>query len=153
MRLKRSSKLTDRLGQCRSKIQLEADDVLIHLRNALFLDPLDLFRVVDGGFEIKPIDEIPLDARRCISKLKHRTRYTKDGDKIVEVELDLMSKDNMMSLAMKHLGLLDRPEEEQREVGNEQIVAYLLEQVENKDNIIDAQVIEQKVITDGKGLQ
>lgn len=134
------------------KVELAAEDVLIHLKNALFLNILDLFnKNEDGSYSLKDFEEIPADIGRCISKLKSRTRYDKDGGRTVEVDVELMSKDTMMGLAMKHLNLLGEREEEIKthEVDKE-ILIHMLETVEGRSNIIDARVIEQKVIDDGR---
>lgn len=134
------------------RVELQADDVLIHLKNALFLNVLDLFnKNEDGSYSLKDFEEIPVEVGRCINKLKSRTRYTKEGDRIVEVDVELMSKDTMMNLAMKHLNLLGEREEEVKthEVDRE-ILIHMLETVEARSNIIDARVIEQKVIEDGR---
>lgn len=95
--------LKDRVQRCK----LTADDVLAVLRDVLYLDPLDLFEPTSkGAFQVKTLDNIPDHVRRCITKLKCRTRHTRDGDTETYIEIELMSKDAALVNAMKHLGLL-----------------------------------------------
>lgn len=94
--------LHERVMRCR----LVADDVLTQLRNALFLDPLDLFEPVGNGvYLVKSLDQIPQEIRRCITKLKTVTYQYEDGTIETKLEIELMSKDSAMTNAMKHLGL------------------------------------------------
>lgn len=88
--------------------QLVADDVLDHLRNALFLDPLSLFDYnPDGSFSVKSLEDVPPEVRRCITKLKCKTRENLHGEIETYLEIELMSKDAAMTNALKHLGLMN----------------------------------------------
>jgi phage terminase small subunit len=86
---------------------LTAERILHRLECAIFLDPLDLYQPgdVDGVYELKPLDEIPREARRCITKCKTRVRETECGMDVT-TEIEFMSKDKAVELAMKYLGLL-----------------------------------------------
>lgn len=123
--------------------ELKADDILDHLTQALFLDPLELFeRVDEKTYRVKDLEEIPLQVRRCITKLKFKTstRYDSEGNPIEEsyVEVELMSKDAMMRLAMQHGGLLV----EKVEVGLQGDLAAIIEGIEKGlgGNVIDVPV-------------
>lgn len=94
--------LQERITRCR----LTADEVLEHLRQALFLDPLELFeRTPEGGFLVRSLEDIPVEVRRCITKIKQRQRIVGEGVETY-VEVELMSKDAALQSAMKHLGLM-----------------------------------------------
>jgi hypothetical protein len=138
------------IGDRAHRLKLDADDVLLQLKSALKIKPLvDLFdKGDDGHLILKDRDDIPDSIHEVIEEVKERTKYTKDGDKIVELEIRTMNKTAMMGLIMKHLGLLEKPEEEQERRMDEEVVRFLLDEVENRSNIIDAEVIERKV-TDG----
>lgn len=131
--------LQERITRC----QLTADEVLEHLRNALFLDPLDLFeRAEGGGYLVRSLEDIPVHVRRCITKIKQRQRIVGEGVEIY-IEVELMSKDNALQAAMKHLGLLSGDGQINLNVGTLDL-AELLERVEsNRNNIVDARVIER----------
>lgn len=95
------------LHQRAKRRELAADDVLEHLRNALFLDPIDLFEHVGNGvFAVKDLSQIPEHVRRCITKIKCKVRETEEGTETY-IELELMSKDAAMTNALKHLGLME----------------------------------------------
>jgi phage terminase small subunit len=96
--------LQDRIDGCR----LTAEQVLEHLKNALFLDPLDLFELDnDGTVSFKQLHKIPLEVRRCISKLDFKTTNFDDGTSQTQVRIETMSKDAAMKAAMQHLGILE----------------------------------------------
>lgn len=94
------------------RLGITKDDVLDHLRTALFLDPATFFEFnEDGSWTAKSLNDIPLEVRRCITEIKAKrtVRKRKGGIKEVELtyELKFMSKDRALELAMKHLGLLE----------------------------------------------
>ena len=60
----------------------------------------------DGTVSVKSLDDIPVEARRCITKLKVTTRVTQDGDTETTIDIELMSQDAALTNAMKHLGLM-----------------------------------------------
>lgn len=91
--------------------QFEAEDVLLHLREALFLDPIDLFDSsnVDGVWEVKALEDIPPQVRKCITNIKSRTRIDPEtGDQVQDLEIKLISKDKALDLAMKYFGLISQ---------------------------------------------
>jgi len=131
--------LQERITRCR----LTADEVLEHLRNALFLDPLDLFeRTEEGGYVVRSLEDVPLKVRRCITKLKQRTRYV--GESVeTYLEVELMSKDAALVNAMKHLMLVN-PDPAAMNVNVGVDLRGLLEQVEqDRKNVIDGNVIKR----------
>ena len=119
--------------------QLSQDDVLAHLKEILFLDPIHLFESNGSGeLRIRPLKDIPIAIRRCISKIKTKTTYnTKTEEKYVETEIELMSKDNALNLAMKHLGLILADPKINVGVVSEDFLADLLLRVEQAENVID----------------
>lgn len=95
------------LHERQERCQLTADEVLEHLGEALFLDPLELFSSnPEGTITVKSLDDVPIAVRRCITKIKSKKRVTQDGATETTLEIELMSKDAAMTNAMKHLGLL-----------------------------------------------
>lgn len=88
---------------------LSSDRLLRKLEAIIWLDPLDLFQPggIDGVYELKSLDDVPKEVRECISKLKMRSRIdSQTGDTEVYIEVELMSKDKALELAMKYHGML-----------------------------------------------
>lgn len=136
----------ERIHECK----IEAAQVLRQLSAALYLDPLELFEDNgDGTFKVRSLSEVPPHIRRCITKLKCKTRTyeTKDGEVTTEtyVEVELMSKDAALSLAMRHLGLIE--DSRSKGAGGEPVtidlIMNLLASVEERTNVIDGTVIER----------
>lgn len=133
---------------------LTQDDVLHHLRTALFLDPAEWCeRMPDGQtWRIKDLDEIPAEVRRCIKGLKYREKKRKvtdeDGSSEVELieafwELTFMDKDQCEALAMKHHGLLIEKQEVKVEVG-ENLASCIKDAEKNRGSrVIDASFINE----------
>lgn len=92
---------------------LETDAILNKLRIALHFDPINVFESVgDGVFRVKQLDEIPEEIRCCITKLKSKTKtlYDSDGNESgteTFIELEFMSRDKALEMAMKYRGLLE----------------------------------------------
>jgi hypothetical protein len=127
------------------RVQLNGDNVLEHVTTALFLDPMELFESVGGGvFTVRNLDEIPLPIRRCITKLKCRTRVSLEGDTEACIEIELMSKDALVPIVMKHLGLLTAEGNAVSVNVGLDIVSALLTQVEGERRVIDTKFIEAK---------
>lgn len=126
-----------RIDECR----IEASSVLRHLQNALYLDPLDLFEPSeDGSFRVRSLEDVPVEVRRCVTKLKAKTVVDQEGNATTYVEIELMSKDKAMELALRHLGLLNDKKEVTVKPG-EAILDALLEAVEDSSLVIDANVV------------
>lgn len=127
-----------------TRCQLTADAVLEHLATALFLDPLQLFeRTPDGSYVVRTLEDVPEKVRRCITKIKQRTRIIGE-DTETYLEVDLMSKDSALVNAMKHLMLVS-PEQNMNVNVNGVDLKSLLERVENERNVIDGHVIDSLV--------
>lgn len=139
--------LYERIHECK----IEAAQVLRHLAEALYLDPMELFEVVGGGvFKVKSLDEVPPHIRRCITKLKGRTKtYTdREGGETTEtfIEIELMSKDACLALAMKHLGLSGNDKQDVNVNVTGDVLMTLLGQVESMDSkVVDGSVIEKSL--------
>lgn len=143
--------LQERLEGCK----LEATQVLKHLAAALYLDPLELFEKLpgnDGVYQIRDLESVPVHVRRCITKFKCKSKtYVVNDEEITEsyVEVELMSKDAMMALAMKHLGLAGADGVNFNVNVNQTILVRLLDMVEGeaqavKPIVVDAGYIERK---------
>ena len=126
------------------RIEITGEEVLEHLRQALFLDPLDLFEPVgNGNYVIRDLQDIPIEVRRCITKMK--TKQVKRGNKTeTYIEVELMNKDQALQAAMKHLGLVE-PDQTNVNVNVAAIdLRGLLDEIEsNRDNVVDGKVIER----------
>lgn len=130
------------IGQRITRCQLTADAVLEHLRNALFMDIMDLFERTKGGaYIIKDLGDVPVEIRRLITKFKCKT--TTLGNKVTTyLEVELMSKDSALPLAMKHLGI-SGVENVALDVNVESsVLMELLSKVESERNVIDTKFIE-----------
>lgn len=137
----------------RERLQLVADDVLKHLVTALFLDPLDIWTSENGLLTLKDFEDIPENVRRCITKTKVRTKTTTQEDGSVDteqyIEVEFMSKDAALPLAMKHLGIAGDDKHKHQfgfDPQTEGLIAHLLAQVDNNANVVDGTVIERKAI-------
>lgn len=129
------------LQQRIDEVKLEAKDVLEHLATALFLDPAELFAENwDGDVVLKELDQIPVRIRRCITKLKVKARTDKKGNTTVETDIELMSKDSALQLAMKHLGISGVADVSVNVGGD--ILLALLKQAEQERSVIDTRFIE-----------
>lgn len=128
------------LKQRLDRLRLEADDVLMHLQTALFLDPAEVFRKTPiGTWEVRPLDEIPQEIRRCITKIKQRTKFYEKYEEVT-TELEFMSKDAALTNALKHLGLVGGDQYNVR-VGID--LSQLVEKLEERRNVIDGDVIRR----------
>lgn len=132
------------IGQRITRCQLTADEVLEHLRQALFFDPLELFqRTANGAYEVRNLEDVPVEIRRLITKFKCKTKTTEKGtDTWIEVEM--MSKDAALPLAMKHLGIIDALGNTVNVNVGSDVISSLLKQVEQDRKVIDVNYIESK---------
>lgn len=92
------------------RLEWTADDILKRLRAVLEVDMTDLYD--DEGFvTMRSIKELPPLVRQCITKIKtHRKSYiNEDGEQewFNSFEIEWMSKDSAMNLAMRHFGLME----------------------------------------------
>ena len=127
------------------KMGLKAEDVLQHLANVLYLDPIEVFESCgDGAFRVKSLDEIPPHIRRCITKLKCRTKTTEETTESF-IEIELMSKDAALPLVMKHLGILGVDGSPVNVNIGQDIISAMLKQVEEERRVIDTQFLNAKL--------
>lgn len=143
-------RLHDRL----ERLELTADEVITQLTTVLRFDPLVLYNLGPGGIlTIKDLSLVPESMRRCITKMKPRKKIYRDrsGNETIEysVDIEFMDKNNALALAMKHFGLI--VDNKSMKIGLEAdtagLLGSLLTDLENKgSNIIDAQVIERKLL-------
>lgn len=94
------------------RISREGDDVVRKLWEAMEADPIDYLVVEsDGSIRAMPLEEIPVETRRLITKMRVKRRRVGENTEIEEFEITLMSKDRALELLAKHHGLLlDRVE-------------------------------------------
>lgn len=101
---------------------LSAERVLRKLEYVLFLDPLDFFEPgdIDGVYKLKSLDGIPAEARECVTKLKCKSHMDAvTGDVEVYMEVEFMSKDKALEMAMKYQGLLHDTNINQVNIGSD----------------------------------
>jgi phage terminase small subunit len=124
----------------RERLDFKADEVLTQLVNAFYLDPLEIYEKVDDfEYRVKDLASIPLHIRRCITGIETGKRYFKDGTlKEAYVSVKTMSKDALVPLICKHIGLVDaKGNPTPGELAGD-FVATLLKKVEENRNVIDA---------------
>jgi len=124
--------------------RLEADEVMDQLREALLLDPRDIFeKAQDGSFVVKDLDEIPIEVRRCITKIKSKRRISADGEVETWMEIETMSKDAALANAMKHFNLMD-PDRVNINVGGITLDFDKLCSAPQPSNVIDGYINNSK---------
>lgn len=96
--------MNDRL----KKTEMKKEEVLNYLYCALTLDPLDLFdQEADGGLSFKQLQEVPIQIRRLITKMEVKTRPVgKEGETETRIKIEWVSKELVLQLVMKHIGML-----------------------------------------------
>jgi len=130
--------LWNRMNRCR----LDSDAVLKHLAAALFLDPLDVFHCnPDGTIDFKDLQDIPVEVRRCITKMDVNSVETDEAIKI-RMKLEFMSKDAALVNAMKHLGLI-APDNKFNQQDGAGALVDMLQEVEEERKVIDGKVINK----------
>lgn len=135
--------ISARINKRAKEAELDAKDVLDFLCNALLLDPLELFDSEDGTLNFKALEQIPEEIRRLITKIKCKTRYIgKEGDSETTVEIEWVSKELALQLAMKHFGLLQEKLELTGKLDTN-VMLKLRNAVESKGRVVDGNVIEQ----------
>lgn len=125
------------------RLQLKADDVLMMLTQALFFNPLSLFKPSrDGGWLIEDLDKIPEEIGRCISKIKTKTTE-RDGESTTYFEIEFMDKTTLLQMALKHCGVQGA---EKVEMTGDTLLATLLANAESESGIVNDDFIEGEVI-------
>lgn len=143
-------RLHDRL----ERLELTADEVISQLTQVLRFDPLELFNIREGGvLTVKRLSDVPVSMRRCITRLKPKTKEHRDREGNVTIEhsidIEFMDKNAALALAMRHFGLI--VDNKNMKIGLEPDTAGLLSALltdleKNGSNIIDADVIERKLL-------
>lgn len=99
--------LKAREARAEAKAIVSQDRVLKEIAATAFLDPLDLF-AEDGT--LLPLSKMPAEARRAIAGLEVEELWQGKGDAKILVgrlkKIKLVSKDGMVTLAARHLGML-----------------------------------------------
>lgn len=139
-----------------SRTEITADKVLGELAKIAFYDPREMFNE-DGS--LKNVVDLPDGIAHCLSSVKVRTIPTKEGDPIVNVEVNLCSKLGALELIAKHLGMLDERLKVESDIGPNaknlisQLTSLLAQP--KPSNIIDAEAINKSVglsnVIDGTG--
>lgn len=137
---------------------LTQDEVINMLTTVLRFDPLELFDVDEfNNLSVKDLRTVPKEMRMCLTKIKPKKRIHRDREgNITEehsIDLEFMSKDAALQLAMRHFGLI--VDNKTMRVGLEPdtagLLGTLLTDLEQRgSNIVDARVIEQKLISSNK---
>jgi phage terminase small subunit len=131
------------------RVQVTQDDILKFLYQGLMLDPLDLFHQTDESLTMKQLQEIPKDIRRLITKLDVKTRPVGDDGQVeTRVKLEWVSKELVLQLCMKHLGMGIKDDKGDVNVNvqvvtNNNLIQQLREAVASKGKVIDGKVISK----------
>lgn len=132
------------------RLELTADNVLKRLQALLDADLTELYDE-SGLCSMAKIKALPTVIRQCITKIKSTKRCTVDDDGNKEYydvyDIELMSKDQALQLAMRHFGMLT-PEINVTLVSDEvkrQVIVELLQQTSfiGRPSVIDGKVIDQ----------
>lgn len=128
------------------RIGLKADDVLERLKTVLFFNPLTMFKKgLNGTWIIDDLDKVPEEIARCVTKVKSRSITSAIDEEVTTYfELEFMSKDTALGLAMKHLGLLGEVAKHNALNINVNAldIARLLSGVSKESNVVDVKSIE-----------
>lgn len=137
------------------RIGLKADEVLNMLAQALFFNPLSLFKpTANGSWAVTDLDSIPPEIGRCITKIKSKTTEQMDDEgnvtSVTYFEMEFLDKTRLLELAMKHCGVQGSDKvqvQNNLNIGVDQSLAQLLQNLEaqRNANVIDARVIDAKV--------
>lgn len=142
----------------RTKFRVDAEKVLRQLITALSLNPLVFFDVDEKGrLKQRNPANVPAQYWKCVNKLTV-TKRTFKGVTEETLKIELMNKDNMMALAMRHLGIHEPPKDPDDPTADKKpdigIMINLLQQVAGPNaNVIDAsvmQAMQQKLLTESK---
>lgn len=134
------------------RLQWSADDVLMRLRVLLDVDLTELYDE-EGCCNMASIKALPDVVRKCITKIKSFKKFTINDEGNKEYydvyEVEWMSKDQALQLAMRHFGLL-QPEVNVMVLGDEmkaRVLVELLSQTNKADKIsvVDGTVIDRLV--------
>ena len=121
----------------KEKLGIDADRVLKELACIAFMNPKDLF---DEVGEMKQIHDLDDNVARAISSIETEEQTDKYGHPVSKVKVRFWPKNNALELIAKHLGMLDDRMKVDHDIGSgtKDLLAGLLEQVENGNNVIDA---------------
>lgn len=159
-RLLSNPKVNDLLGKAfhdrLKRTEITQDEVLRFLYDALMLDPLDLFDSDEGGtITLKQLQAIPANIRRLITKIDVKTKKTFDptdegeeaAQENIHVKLEWVSKELVLQLVMKHLGMTQQDNVTNVNVGVQinagNLVQQLRESLASKGKVIDAKAITE----------
>jgi hypothetical protein len=132
------------------RLELSADSVLMRLRTLLEADVTELLDE-DGKCSMERIKALPAVIRQCITKIKCCKKYITDdeGNRSYydDLEIEWMSKDQALQLAMRHFGLLT-PEINVTLVSDDVkrlVISELLHRISDsqKVSVVDGEVIER----------
>ena len=142
------------------RLELHADEVLSMLATGLFFNPLTLFRPsTKGGWVVVDLDKVPDEIGRLIEEIKTRTTESMDDEGNVSsttyFELKMISKTELLRMAMKHCGVDGTQKVEysgnvDMQVHLEGGLNALLMNVEQTraSQVIDGTVLESRVVND-----
>jgi phage terminase small subunit len=130
------------------RVKIEQDDIIRFLYNALTLDPLDLFNESpDGSLSLKELQKIPKEIRILITKLEAKSRPIGDSGEVeTRVKFEWVSKELVLQLCMKHLGMTGEDKGKDvnvnvQVINQNNLIQQLREAVVSKSKVIDANSI------------
>lgn len=137
--------LSEQTSRVLERNQLTADDIVEHLRTALYLDPNEIGESIrGGGWRVKRLHEVPKKIRQCMTKVKYRNRKDEEGNIVEEYwEVEFMSKDKALELAMKYKQLLRDKVDLTLETGPNLSQVLMEGEANGRGNIITTDFIEQ----------
>jgi len=95
--------------QREQRVEVSADDIVNYLHTALFFNPTHLFLACDegSGWMIRDLKDIPEKYGRLIDGIESKTVHTREDEEVTYFKIKLISKAEVLKLAMKHAGLLE----------------------------------------------
>lgn len=142
--------ISERIKSLTTPLHLSAAELDGLLCRVIRMDPIELFSYDEETEElyVRDLRKVPKELRQLIQKIKTTTRYDKEGNRSVRMEIELMSKDHALNLAMKRFGMLDTRLRVTHETDGTMLVAFgtLLDAVNGTQNVIDDNIIDAKVI-------
>jgi phage terminase small subunit len=142
------------LRQRLERTEITQDEVLNFLINALFLDPMELFDSTNGILTLKNLEQIPPQIRRLITKMEVKSRTINEGEDLeTTVKLEWVSKELVLQLCMRHLGMIS-PDINKTNVqvnvnteNEKSMIQRLRESVASRAKVIDGAFITKAAAT------
>lgn len=127
--------------------KIEGGKLIEHMLTACYLDPALLFTRDPATqlYNIRDLDEVPVEIRQCITKLKCKRKHIprKQGEPIIEdyFEVEFMSKDVMCGLLMRHFGLAEADNKGTALINQTVNFNMVLQAARERNNVVDGHSI------------